>query len=70
MGEALRIVLNGEEARVAAGTTLAQLLDRFVKDRARVAVERNRAIVPRARYAEEPVHDGDVIEIVTLAGGG
>ncbi len=36
----------------------------------RVAVELNREIVPRARWAETPLHDGDQLEIVHFVGGG
>jgi len=46
------------------------LVDRTVPDRARVAVERNGAIVPRAEYDRSPVVEGDDLEIVTLVGGG
>jgi thiamine biosynthesis protein ThiS len=35
-----------------------------------VAVEINRAIVPRAQHAEHLVATGDVIEIVHFVGGG
>jgi sulfur carrier protein len=35
-----------------------------------VAVEVNRAIVPRAAHAVHPVAPGDVIEIVHFVGGG
>jgi sulfur carrier protein len=36
----------------------------------RVAVERNGAVVKKARHAEELLLDGDVLEIVTFVGGG
>jgi thiamine biosynthesis protein ThiS len=35
-----------------------------------VAVELNRAVVPRALHAEHVVASGDVIEIVHFVGGG
>jgi thiazole synthase len=70
MGKALSLVLNGESIEVEAGTTVGELVDRLSPDRSRVAVERNRAIVPRATLDEVRVEDGDVIEVVTLVGGG
>jgi len=70
VGEAVKVRLNGETAEVAAGTTVGQLADRAARDRSRVAVERNRVIVPRAEYDRTEVRDGDVLEIVTLVGGG
>jgi sulfur carrier protein len=66
----LNVTLNGAAREVAEGTTVAQLVDAITKDRSRVAVERNRAIVPRAAWDEATVADGDEIEIVTLVGGG
>ena len=36
----------------------------------RVAVERNRDIVPRDRYDQTLLADGDQLEIVSLVGGG
>jgi sulfur carrier protein len=66
----VRITLNGAEREVEAGTTIAQLIDTITKDRSRVAVERNRAIAPRATWEEAVVADGDEIEVVTLVGGG
>jgi thiazole synthase len=35
-----------------------------------VAVELNRGLVTRAQHAETPISEGDVLEIVTLVGGG
>lgn len=69
-GGPLRVVLNGCETDVLGGATIGQLVDRVVKDRSRVAVERNREIVPRALYDTTDVSPGDVIEVVTLVGGG
>ena len=64
------IQVNGAERTVAAGTTIGAVVDSVTSDRARVAVERNAAIVPRATYDATEVVDGDVIEVVTLVGGG
>jgi sulfur carrier protein len=66
----VRIVLNGSEEEFEAGATVGRVVDRVVRDRERVAVERNRAIVRRALWDETRVEAGDVIEVVTLVGGG
>jgi len=66
----VKVRLNGEETEVAAGATVGQVVDRVVRDRSRIAVERNREIVPRALLDRTPVAEGDAIEIVTLVGGG
>ena len=36
----------------------------------RVAVERNRVIVPKSRHAETCLSTGDQVEIVVAVGGG
>ena len=67
---ALSILLNGEQRRVAAGTTVAGLLEELGLDRRKVAVERNEAIVPRSTYAGTGLAEGDQLEIVHFIGGG
>ncbi|MHC4550813.1 MAG: sulfur carrier protein ThiS [Planctomycetota bacterium] len=66
----MKIVLNGRETDVEAGTTVGQVVDGVTRDRSRIAVERNGEIVGRATYDTTPVAAGDVIEIVMLVGGG
>jgi thiamine biosynthesis protein ThiS len=68
--EAVRIRLNGADREVPAGLTVAALLDHLGLAPARVAVERNARVVPRADHAREPVAAGDRLEIVTFVGGG
>ena len=64
------VKVNGEHRRVAAGTTLAQLIAEVGLDPHRVAVERNLEIVPRSTFGEVMVEDGDAYEIVHFVGGG
>lgn len=66
----MTILLNGERRELTDVSTIAALLRTLEIEPARVAVERNRELVPRARHAETPVVDGDEFEIVTLVGGG
>ena len=66
----MNITLNGREKTVEPGTMIGKLADSIVSDRSRIAVERNRTIVSRDDYDEVEVAEGDVIEIVTLVGGG
>lgn len=66
----ITIALNGNEQTVAAATTLEQLLHGAGYGERRVAVEINRGIVPRSRYAEHVLQTGDRVEIVHAIGGG
>ena len=63
------ITINGEAIQ-ATGMTLAAYLAQAGYDAQRIAVECNGDIVPRARYAETTLHDGDTVEIVRFVGGG
>lgn len=66
----ISIQFNGQTIDVETGTTLAQLLEQAEIRSQFVAVEVNLEIVPREKHAEHEVADGDVIEAVTLVGGG
>lgn len=55
---------------LAAGLTVANLLDTLGLDRRKVAVERNEAIVSRSAYEQTTIADGDQFEIVHFIGGG
>jgi thiamine biosynthesis protein ThiS len=66
----MNIIVNGKPAETAAGSTVQNLLDQLRLDCRQVVVERNRAIVPRQRFAEEFLVDGDSLEIVHFVGGG
>jgi sulfur carrier protein len=65
----VRIVYNGAEREVADGVTIAGLLVELAP-RGPVAVEANQQLVPRERHAEWVLREGDVLEVVTLVGGG
>ena len=64
------IRVNGEHRRVLGPVTLVEMLNEIGVDAAKVAVERNLAIVPRSSFGEVRVEDGDDYEIVHFVGGG
>ena len=49
---------------------MQEVFDPMGYDPARVAVERNGDIVPKAQYSATTLADGDVVEIVRFVGGG
>ena len=63
------VKINGKEQDVS-GKTLAEYLATTDYDPKRIAVERNGWIVPKAKYAETVLQDGDSIEVVSFVGGG
>ncbi|HQT46577.1 MAG: thiamine biosynthesis protein ThiS [Acidocella sp. 20-63-7] len=68
--EGLKLSVNGEIREVAPGTMLAGLIGALGLDTRKVAVERNREIVPRSTYGAVALCAGDEIEIVHFIGGG
>jgi len=66
----IQVSVNGETLRVPSGSTVADVLHQLSLDRARVAVEHNLRVVPRAEHASLRLNHGDRLEIVTFVGGG
>ena len=65
----IMLKVNGEEKN-AAGQTVTAYLASAGFDAARVVVELNESIVPKSRYGETTLRDGDQVEIVCFMGGG
>lgn len=66
----MQITINGDSREIGEACTLLQLLEQLELAGKRIAVERNEAIVPRARHGETVLRDGDRIEIIHAIGGG
>lgn len=66
----MQVTINGEAKRFEMPMTVAQMLATIGLDAKKVAIERNREIVPRSGYGEVDVADGDRFEIVHFIGGG
>ena len=69
-GNNMQLTINGKPTETTADSTIQNLLDQLRLDGRQVVVERNRAIVPRQRFGEELLADGDTLEIVHFVGGG
>jgi thiazole synthase len=67
---ALNVTLNGEARQIPQPSSVADLLTGLGLDPAKIAVERNLAIVPRSAYGAVRVEEGDRFEIVHFIGGG
>ena len=67
---AIELSVNGERRRFDNAPDVARLLERLELAGKKVAVEMNGEIVPRSRYAQTKLADGDTLEIVVAVGGG
>lgn len=70
MPSSISITVNGESRSVAAGVCVSDLLRELGLESGRVAIERNRQILPRSQWLETVLAEGDQFEIVHLVGGG
>jgi len=66
----IRITLNGSPREFPVALTFDQLLHDLELAGRRLAVERNGEIVPRSRFGEVRLADGDKVEVVMAVGGG
>ena len=66
----MHVVVNGEPRALDAGKTVADLVATLGLGPRRIAVEVNRAVVPRADYGVTALRDGDAVEIIHFVGGG
>ncbi len=66
----IEILVNDAPTTIARGATITTLLAELQIEVQRVAVERNRSIVRRAKHDETVLEAGDRIEIVGFVGGG
>lgn len=66
----ISVLLNGENREFSQAMRCSDLLSELSLAGKRVALEKNGEIVPRSRYAEQWIANGDRIEIVVAVGGG
>ena len=66
----IEVRLNGDPIRCPEGLSLLQMLEWRGYKPQLVVVEFNGEILPRARWADQPVREADGGEVVTIVGGG
>lgn len=68
--DTIAITVNGEARRCPAGLTLPALLEQLGYRPQLVVVEYNGTILRRRDWPEQVVGESDVLEVVTIVGGG
>jgi sulfur carrier protein len=66
----IRLSVNGQSRQLDSSVNVARLLESMQLVGKRVAVERNGEIVPRSRYGDTLLAEGDRVEVVVAVGGG
>lgn len=66
----MELTVNGTTERAPEGLTVRALLESHNLAKAPCAVEVNKSLVPRREHESHHLSQGDVVEIVTLVGGG
>ncbi len=64
------VVINGESREIPDGLNVLDMLSHLGLAANRVAIERNRDILPRAQWRQTLVEANDSYEIVQFVGGG
>ncbi len=66
----MKFELNGQLEEVEDDLTVRLLLERFDLQRRRVAVAINSRVIPRSRFDDEEIREGDAVEVIQAVGGG
>jgi sulfur carrier protein len=66
----VNIFYNGQPLPTRDQITVAELVEQLELPVRQIAVEVNCELAPREQYAQQRLHEGDRVEVVTLAGGG
>ena len=69
----MKITINGEVKKVDStlrDLSLAQLIEQLGHHPRLVVVEFNGTILTPENWEKQLIHDGDILEIVTIVGGG
>jgi sulfur carrier protein len=66
----VEIIVNDEPRSIAAGATVADLVEALGLRGRRIAVEVNATVVPRAAYGTTALGEGDRVEVIHFVGGG
>jgi len=65
----MNITINGKTIEITDGTTCRQLIEQL-QLKGPLALEVNKKICPKTKHDQTILRDGDILEIVTIVGGG
>lgn len=68
--QSIRLTINGQPRTFQGNPSLETVLDVLGANRKHVALVLNNAVLPRDRWSDAAVKDGDSLDILVMAGGG
>ena len=66
----MRLRINGEDRDVAGAATITDLVESLGLGGRRLAIEKNREIIPASGWSSARLADNDELELVHFVGGG
>lgn len=66
----MKLTVNGSDYELADAATVGDLIRSLDLGDRRVAVALNGAVVPRNRHRDQPLQDGDRVEVIHAVAGG
>jgi len=66
----MQIIVNGQPHKLAAATSITELLVSLGLDQRRIAVEVNKNVISQSKHSAFQLSDGDHVEIIQAVGGG
>lgn len=66
----MQIHVNGDPTELPADAPMSALIAQLGLGGRRIAVEVNQELVPKSRFDDHRLHDGDRVEIIHAVGGG
>lgn len=66
----MQLIINGQQQSYDGPMNVQQLVEKLSLQNKRFAIERNGEIIPRSRFPELLLNEGDQLEIIVAVGGG
>ncbi|MFQ6111172.1 MAG: sulfur carrier protein ThiS [Nitrospinota bacterium] len=66
----MRLIVNGDPQEFPGPLTLEELLERLELSQPHIAVAVNMEVIPRGRFSQVELQEGDKLEIIRAVGGG
>ncbi len=66
----MQLIINGQQQSYDGPLNIQQLVEKLTLQNKRIAIEYNGEIIPRSRFPEQALNEGDQLEIIMAVGGG